>query len=392
MLSVYRDHGVVRKGSRIDNFNKTADNRNIYQLVDVGWLIVNRMKAWQGSLGISSYRGIVSGHYLCFRPDHAQDPRFLDYLLRSSPYIAELRLLSRGVRPNQIEIDNDWLRVLPVRLPQLGTQRAIANFLDRETERIDALIMHKRRMIELLEERKTGTMLAAASGCLSCPGSWAPSSLPWLEARPSHWPEVLIRLVASTGSGHTPSRDRPDWWEDGTIPWITTGEVAQVRSDEQEVIYETREKISQVGLANSAAALHPPGTVVLCRTASAGYSGIMGTQMATSQDFATWTCGPKVRPRYLLLCLRAMRPDLLGRLATGSTHKTIYMPDIQSLRIPLPSLDEQDAATEAAWRHLRPLFAATRKLREQIILLQEHRHALITAVVTGESAVAGAAA
>ena len=67
MLSVYRDLGVVTKDDRIDNFNKTAENRNIYQLVDDGWLIVNRMKAWQGSLGISSLRGIVSGHYICFR-------------------------------------------------------------------------------------------------------------------------------------------------------------------------------------------------------------------------------------------------------------------------------------------------------------------------------------
>ena len=115
MLSVYRDHGVVQKDSRSDNFNKTAENRNIYQLVDKGWLVVNRMKAWQGSLGISPYRGIVSGHYICFQPVHNEDPRFLDYLLRSAAYTTELRQLSRGVRPNQIEIDNDAnvARVLP---------------------------------------------------------------------------------------------------------------------------------------------------------------------------------------------------------------------------------------------------------------------------------------
>ncbi len=85
MLSVYRDHGVVHKDGRADNFNKTAENRNIYQLVDSGWLVLNRMKAWQGSLGISPHRGIVSGHYICFRPEHSEDPRFLDYLLRSPP-------------------------------------------------------------------------------------------------------------------------------------------------------------------------------------------------------------------------------------------------------------------------------------------------------------------
>ncbi len=240
MLSVYRDHGVVLKDGRVDNFNKTAENRNIYQLVNLGWLVVNRMKAWQGSLGISPYRGIVSGHYICFRPQHGEDPRFLNYLLRSPAYSAELRRLSRGVRPNQIEIDNEWLRVLPVCLPSLDGQQAIADFLDTETARIDALITKKRRMIALLEERKAGVMLAAAGGRLTHPGPFEQSSLAWLNERPTHWREVLIRLVAKTGSGHTPSRERPEWWEDASIPWITTGEVAQVRSDQREEIVERK--------------------------------------------------------------------------------------------------------------------------------------------------------
>jgi type I restriction enzyme S subunit len=73
----------------------------------------------------------------------------------------------------------------------------------------------------------------------------------------------------------------------------------------------------------------------------------MGTAMATSQDFVTWTCSPRLLPRFLLLCLRAMRDDLLGRLAMGSTHKTIYVPDVEALRIPLPLLNEQAAIVEA---------------------------------------------
>ncbi|MFV0307169.1 MAG: hypothetical protein ACK5OX_05450 [Desertimonas sp.] len=104
MLSVYREFGVVEKDSRTDNFNKTAENRDIYQLVGPGWLIVNRMKAWQGSLGVSPLRGIVSGHYICFKPVHSEHPAFLNYLLRSGVYTNEMLRLSRGVRPNQIEI------------------------------------------------------------------------------------------------------------------------------------------------------------------------------------------------------------------------------------------------------------------------------------------------
>ncbi|MFE7972532.1 restriction endonuclease subunit S [Streptomyces shenzhenensis] len=149
-----------------------------------------------------------------------------------------------------------------------------------------------------------------------------------------------IRLVARLGSGHTPSRSNLEYWQDCTIPWITLADVWQLRSNQVDVITDTKEQISKLGEANSAAVRHPTGTVILSRTASVGFSAIMGRDMATSQDFVTWTCGPRLDPRFLLHALRAMAPDL-KRIAAGSTHKTIYMPDVEQLRVPLPSLEEQ---------------------------------------------------
>ncbi|MFG2322733.1 restriction endonuclease subunit S [Streptomyces sp. NPDC048568] len=146
--------------------------------------------------------------------------------------------------------------------------------------------------------------------------------------------------MARLGSGHTPSRSKPEYWENCTVPWITLADVWQLRDGRAKVISKTKEMVSPLGLANSAAVKHPAGTVILSRTASVGFSAIMGRDMATSQDFATWTCGPKLDPRYLLHALRGMAPDL-KRVATGSTHKTIYMPDIEQLRVPLPPPGEQ---------------------------------------------------
>ncbi len=157
-----------------------------------------------------------------------------------------------------------------------------------------------------------------------------------------------------------------------------------MRDDRIEYLTETREMISEPGIANSSATVHPAGTVVLSRTASAGFSAIMGADMATSQDFVTWSCVPLLEPRFLLLCLRAMRPDLLNRLAQGSTHKTIYMPDIRSIRIPLPPVDEQREIVRETWKRLQPLDEAVDGLNRQVALVQEHRQALITAAVTGE--------
>lgn len=131
---------------------------------------------------------------------------------------------------------------------------------------------------------------------------------PWLSK--SRWPTVPVRRVARLGTGHTPSRSRPDYWMDCTIPWVTLADVWQLRDGASTVISETREKISQIGLLNSAAVKHPAGTVILSRTASVGFSAVLGVDMATSQDFATWTCGAGLDSRFLLHTLRAMAPDL----------------------------------------------------------------------------------
>ena len=213
MLSVYRDFGVVPKEGRSDNLNKTAENRSIYQLVHPGWLVVNRMKAFQGSVGISEHRGIVSGHYLCFRPRHEEDPNFLNLLLRSAPYIHEYRRMSRGVRPNQVEIDNDELRVLPLYLPPLSVQRDIAAMIGRETAKIDALIAKQDALVAALRDRRESAVMAAVTG-----GAYAApkrdSGVRWIGEVPQHWQVGNIRRYAAMHSGHTPSRQVPEYWED----------------------------------------------------------------------------------------------------------------------------------------------------------------------------------
>lgn len=315
------------------------------------------------------------------------DTRFHRYQLSSLAG----RLAAQGLGSTFMELSTESLASTEITAPPVATQRVIADFLDAETTRIDAIVARKSRLSGLLSTRRRMATSVAVSGNLTRTRNLVPSSLSWLDERPADWDEVLLRLVADLGSGHTPSREHPEWWLDCTIPWITTGEVERLRADQVEYVEETREMISAVGLVNSSAEVHPAGTVVLCRTASAGYSGIMRTDMATSQDFATWTCGPLLRPRFLLLCLRAMRDDLLGRLAQGSTHQTIYMPDIRSIRIPLPSVEEQDVIVDAAWDAFGRIDRATALLGRQIDLLREHRQALITAAVTGEMEIPGMA-
>lgn len=338
---------------------------------------VGASAVWHGDLdGVTCFQNTL----LRLRPrDGRTDGRFLGWWARSAHGSGRFASIASGA--NIYHLSAQRVRALPLDLPSVEEQWRIADFLDAETTRMSRLAKTHRQTVETLHERRRAAIEQFVTGLEH--RDRRSSGLPWVESLPRHWETVKLTLLARMGSGHTPSRSRPELWVDPKIPWITTGEVGQVRDDRLEDITSTRECVSAAGIAKSGAELHPADTVVLCRTASAGFSGVMGVDMATSQDFVTWTCGTRLCPYYLLWCLRAMRPDLLGRLATGSTHKTIYVPDLQALRVPVPPMGEQHAIVDAIRESNSRIDQLVDAIDHQLDLLTERQHALITAAVTG---------
>jgi type I restriction enzyme S subunit len=155
-------------------------------------------------------------------------------------------------------------------------------------------------------------------------------------ALPTGWEWVSLLRVAKQETGHTPSRSQPSYW-DGGVPWIG---IRDAGTHHGRYIEKTVQTISDAGLTNSSARLLPPSTVCLSRTASVGYVTIMGQSMATSQDFATWTCTEALLPEYLMYALMAEGEDI-RKFGMGSTHTTIYFPEIRALHIALPPVEEQ---------------------------------------------------
>ena len=210
-----------------------------------------------------------------------------------------------------------------------------------------------------------------------------PSGVEWLGDVPEHWEVGNIRRYATMKTGHTPSRQHPEYWDDCHIPWFTLADVWQLRDPRTVYADQTKECVSEMGIANSAAELLPSGTVMLSRTASIGFSGIMPVPMATSQDYWNWVCGPRVLPEYLLVVFRSMRPEF-DRLMMGSTHRTIYETDAASFHIPVPPLAEQRAIATFLDRQTEYIDTLRGKAEAASERLQEYRTALITAAVTGK--------
>jgi type I restriction enzyme S subunit len=159
---------------------------------------------------------------------------------------------------------------------------------------------------------------------------------------PKDWHEVVLDHIAKRGSGHTPDKKHPEYWN-GNIKWISLADSSAL---DQVFIDDTISYITREGLAHSSAVLHPPGTVVLSRDAGIGKSAIMRTEMAVSQHFMAWRCGPDLDNKFLYYWLQAAKPQF-ERIANGTTIKTIGLRYFKDLKLPVPPHREQRAIAEA---------------------------------------------
>ena len=325
---------------------------------------------------------VLCGYHLSvFDPGAELDGGFLAWLCRAEPLNDQFKLAANGV--TRFGLGQYPMKNAFVALPPRDTQRRIARFLNQKTARIDELIEKKGAVVDRLSEKRQALISEAATKGLNPDAPLKPSGIGWVGEIPDHWETGNIRRFAQMRTGHTPSRTNPEYWHDCKIPWFTLADVWQLRDGTRWYLEETAEKISHIGLANSAAELLPAGTVVFSRTASVGYSGIMPEAMATSQDFWNWVCGPRLLPEYLLLLFRSMAQKF-EESTSGSTHKTIYQGIAAGLEICVAPIDEQESIASFVLDKTAEIDYATKKIRISIGQLSEYRSALITAAVTGQ--------
>ncbi len=196
---------------------------------------------------------------------------------------------------------------------------------------------------------------------------------------PPGWAWVPLLRLARQESGHTPSRGVATYWN-GDIPWIG---IRDAGAHHGGVITDTAQHVTQAGLDNSSARLLPAQTVCLSRTASVGYVIVMGRPMATSQDFVTWTCSSALLPDFLKYALLAEGDDI-RRFGKGSTHTTIYFPEIRALHICLPPLAEQREIVRALDEALPSTGSAAHDAARALALLDRLERSILNRAFRGD--------
>jgi len=157
---------------------------------------------------------------------------------------------------------------------------------------------------------------------------------PYIYIHPD-WPMVELGKTLKTSSGGTPLKGRAEYYENGTVPWVKSGEVGQG------LITSAEERITEAGLENSSAKIFPAGTVLVAMYgATAGQVGLLGIDAATNQAVCGILPNPSIVPAFLFFHLKGRTDELIG-LSTGGAQPNISQAIIRALLIPLPPLDTQ---------------------------------------------------
>lgn len=164
VLSVYRDYGVIPKDSRDDNHNVTSEDTSKYKYVKKGQLVINKMKAWQGSLAVSDYDGIVSPAYFIYDfIDEEYNHKYFHYLVRSC-YKEEFKRISGGIREGQWDLSPEGFSNTLVLLPSIEEQNEILDYILQKEIEIDAIIADKKRQLDILADYKKSLIYEYVTG------------------------------------------------------------------------------------------------------------------------------------------------------------------------------------------------------------------------------------
>ncbi len=222
LLSITREKGVILRDVEDDseNHNFIPDDLSNYKLIEKGQFGMNKMKAWQGSYGVSPYTGIVSPAYYIFKFIKPIYPDFFHWAIRSKTYISFFGSASDGVRIGQWDLSKDRMKNIPFVFPNIDSQKKIVEFIQDKAGKIDQAIAIKEQQIALLNERKQIVIQKAVTQGLNSNVPMKDSGVEWIGQIPEHWETYFNRRLFRENSRPVKGDELPLSLsqKDGVIP------------------------------------------------------------------------------------------------------------------------------------------------------------------------------
>ena len=403
MLSVTITKGVIRQQALLaDSSKKDSSNqdKSAYKLVQPGDIAYNKMRAWQGAVGVSQYRGIVSPAYVVQRPREGADSRYLHYLLRTPAFAKEAERWSYGITSDMWSLRPEHFKMIYGCLPPLAEQTAIVRLLDHAGRLIQRYIRAKQKLIKLLEEQKQAIIHravtrglraeAAAKAGLDPNVRLQPSGVEWLGEVPEHWEVTRLKFIATriVDCLHA----TPAYSEAGEHPAIRTADVQPGR-----LLLESARRVDDEHYLQWTARMTPAeGDILYTREGERfGIAALVpaGVRLCISQRMMAFRIHPAHNSAYVMWqinCRHVYAQAAADLVGAAAPHVNVER--IKNLWLTLPPRPEQDEIVAAIESEHTGPNAAIARAQNEISLFREYRTRLIADVVTGKLDVRAAAA
>ena len=385
LLSITRERGVIERDldDEESNHNFIPDDLSGYKVLRAGQFGMNKMKAWQGSYGVSYHTGIVSPAYFIFDLTKEIDPDFFNCAIRSKLYVSFFGSASDGVRIGQWDLNKARMREIPLLVPPLPEQRAIASFLDDKCAKIDGAVKIKEDQIALLRERRQVIIQDAVTRGLNTAVPMKDSGIDWIGPIPAHWAKMKISNIGIVGNGSTPSRSVLAYWRDGDIPWLNSSKVNDF------VITKADQFVTAKAKRECHLPYVEPNDLVMGITGQGKTRGMVAICKIAStinQHLAYIRVKrPGILSDFLLYFLVSSYDWLRSQSDSGgSTKGAITCEDLKEFIVLIPPVSEQDEIVAHIRKGIDAMDAAIAIKQNQIAVLKEYRAGLINAAVTGK--------
>jgi type I restriction enzyme S subunit len=321
---------------------------------------------------------IVSTGFAVVRPRKV-DAHFLSYALRESSFIENV--VARSVGVSYPAINASEVGSIAIPLPRPDEQRAIADFLDRETARLDTLVEKKRKLIEKLKKKRTALISRTVTRGLNANAKLKPSGVEWLGDIPEHWDVKRLRYAAiRIQTGSTPPTVEEKYYEDGSVPWFGPGSFGDAI-----ILTQPVKLLSSDAIKDGAARLFRKGaTMVVTIGATLGKVSSIEKDASCNQQITVIEVNRRdVHPRFITYQLKRLEQTLRS-VAPSATLPILSQGEIARLFVAIPKVEEQHAIADYLDRETAKIDKMVEKVEAAIEKLQEYRTALITAAVTGK--------
>lgn len=375
LLSVTREQGVIVRDvdSKDENHNYIPEDLSKYKYVRIGQLVINKMKSWQGSYGVSMYEGIVSpAYYVCdlVFPNKA----FFSLALRSRNYISFFAQYSKGIRVEQWDLSPIALKSIPFFEPPLAEQEKIVSYLEDKTSKIDEVILAKREQIKLLQELKDTEIANVVTRGLNPNVKKKDSGISWIGQIPEHWE---VKRIASLFIGKVDVNSEFvykhafKFYYGTLVPKEELGEIEDYKS-----VYMKYSIIKQKDILINGLNLNYD--FISQRVAIAPTDGIITSAYIV------------VRPRkntnalYYTYLFKAMDNMKLFHGMGKGIRLTLSFDELKKQLIPIPCMEEQKEIVAYIENKCNKINLLVRELEIEIEFLKEYKQKLISDCVTGQ--------